>query len=120
MMRKLAQTFYRLIGLAFTMLGMWVLFVNLVEDRDPGWILVWILSAGFIGALGGILFLLSFDGPERFRSRQVRFLGWLGMLFLGVLPWSFQFVMLPLVLLVLPAMGMRPQLRGQASPKIQS
>ena len=42
------------------------------------------------------------------------------MLFLGFLPWSFQFVMLPLVLLVLPALGTRPQLTGAASPKIQS
>lgn len=119
-MKRLAQTFYRLIGLAFTMLGMWVLLVNFVEVRPWGLIIAWILSAGFLGAVGGVLFLLSFDGPARLRNRQVRLLGWVGMLFLGFLPWSFQFVMLPLVLLVLPALMMRPQLSGSASPRPQS
>jgi hypothetical protein len=104
-MRRLAPAFYRLIGLAVTLLGAWVLFINLVEVSYSGWVLAWILSAGFSGAVGGVLFLLSFDGPARARRRQVRLLGWLGMLFLALLPWSFQFVMLPLVLLTMPALN---------------
>lgn len=104
-MRRLGRAFYRLIGLAVTLLGAWVLFINLVDVSYSGWVLVWILSAGLLGAIGGVLFLLSFDGPPRARTRQVRLLGWLGMLFLALLPWSFQFVMLPLVLLTLPALA---------------
>jgi multisubunit Na+/H+ antiporter MnhB subunit len=104
-MRQLTQAFYRLVGLAVTLLGAWVLFINLVDISYSGWILVWILSAGLLGAIGGVLFLLSFDGPPTARTRQVRLLGWLCMLFLALLPWSFQFVMLPLVLLTLPALA---------------
>jgi hypothetical protein len=117
-MRRLAPTFCRLIGLASTMLGMWVLLINSVELSYSGWILAWILSAGFLGGIGGILFLLSFDGPARLRKLRVRLLGWAGMLFLAFLPWSFQFVLLPLVLLVLPALNV--QLPGSRSPETQS
>jgi len=117
-MRRLAQTFYRLMGLASTMLGMWVLLVNLVDVGYSGWILAWILSAGFLGAVGGVLFLLSFDGPARLRNRRVRLVGWAGMLFLAFLPWSFQFVMLPLVFLVLPALNV--QMPGSGSLETQS
>jgi hypothetical protein len=117
-MRRFALSFYRLIGLAFTLLGAWVLFINLAELSYSGFILVWVLSAGFQGALGGVLFLLSFDGPARLRSRHVRLLGWAGMLFLAFLPWSFQFVMLPLVLLVLPALNV--PLHGSGLPETQT
>jgi hypothetical protein len=117
-MRRLTHTFYRLIGLSSTMFGTWVLMVNLVEVSYAGWILAWILSAGFLGAIGGVLFLLSFDGPARFRSGQMRLLGWTGMLFSAFLPWSFQFVMLPFVLLVLPALNV--QLPRSRPPETQS
>ncbi len=119
-MRRLAQSFYRLVGLAFALLGAWVLFINVLEVSYSGWILVWILSAGFLGALGGVLFLLSFEGPARLRNRQVRLVGWLGILFLALLPWSFQFVMLPLALLLLPALNLRPHVTGSTSPKAWS
>jgi hypothetical protein len=105
LMKRLAQLFYRLMGLASAILGTWILVTNLVDISYSSWILAWILSAGLLGAVGGVLFLLSFDGPVRFRNRQMRLLGWAGMLFLAFLPWSFQFVMLPLVLLVLPALS---------------
>jgi hypothetical protein len=127
-MRQLAEQFSRLVGLTYVLLGAWVLLVNVVEVlsvngvevRYSGWILVWILSAGFLGALGGVLFLLSFDGPARLQNRRVRFVGWLGILFLALLPWSFQFVMLPLALLLLPALNLRPLVTGSTSPKTES
>ena len=56
-MRLLAQTFYRLLGLMFAMLGSWILYHNLAEIRYSGLILLWILSAGFFGVVGGLLFL---------------------------------------------------------------
>jgi hypothetical protein len=116
-MRRLVQSFYRLVGLAFALLGGWVLFINLVEVNYSGWILAWVLSAGFFGALGGVTFLLSFDGPEKLKNRRTRLLGWLGILFLALLPWSFQFVMLPLALLLIPALNMRPAAIRTASTR---
>ncbi len=115
-----SERFYRLVGLATTIFGLWVVFINLIEVSYSGWILTWILSAGFLGALGGVLFLLSFDGPPRLGTRKMRLFGWLGMLFLAFLPWSFQFVMLPLVLLVLPALITHSEFPGSAAPKTQS
>jgi hypothetical protein len=117
-MRRLAQAFYRLVGLAVTLFGAWVLLINLVDVSYSGWILAWILSAGLLGAVGGVIFLLSFDGPARLRTRQVRLLGWLGMAFSALMPWSFQFVMLPLVLLTLPALS-SPRLSGSTAPNTQ-
>jgi hypothetical protein len=115
-MRRLIQSFYRLVGLAFALLGGWVLFINLVEAGYSGWVRVWVLSAGLFGALGGVTFLLSFDGPEKLKNRRTRLLGWLGILYLALLPWSFQFVMLPLAMLLIPALNMRPGIIGTASP----
>ena len=117
-MRRLARAFYRLVGLAVTLFGAWVLLINLVDVSYSGWILAWILSAGLLGAVGGVIFLLSFDGPARLRTRQVRLLGWLGMVFSALMPWSFQFVMLPLVLLTLPALS-SPRLSGSTAPNTQ-
>ena len=118
-MRRLAQAFYRLVGLAVTLFGAWVLLINLVDVSYSGWILAWILSAGLLGAVGGAIFILSFDGPARLRTRQVRLLGWLGMVFSALMPWSFQFVMLPLVLLTLPALS-SPRLSGQPLQTLSS
>jgi len=114
--RHLAQPFYRLVGLAFTLLGIRILTVNLAELSYSGWILVWILSAGFLGVVGGLPFLLSFDGPARFRTPRLRLVGWLGMLLLALLPWSFQYVMVLLIALAYPA-ARQPQPKDRMSPE---
>jgi hypothetical protein len=119
-MRRLAQSFYRLVGLMFALLGAWVLYVNLPEINYSGWILVWILSAGLFGLVGGALFLLSFDGPVRLRASRVRLLGWLGIMVLALLPWTFQFVMLPLALLLIPALKVDPSTSDSATPQIEA
>jgi len=91
-----------------TMLGVWVLAINLIEDSYSGVIRVWILASGGLGAAGGLLYLLSFDGPDRFRTRWIRLSGWVGMLVLALLPWSFTFLVLPMVLLTIPTLLVRP------------
>lgn len=108
------MTLARFGGLVYAMFGGWVLIVNVIDHSNPGWTLAWVLTSGFFGALGGILFLLSFDGPDRLRSRRVRLLGWLGMLVLGILPWSYWFLTLPIVLLTIG--GARRVLPPCASP----
>ena len=90
--------------MAFVILGEWVFAVNLLEPRYSGWIRLWVLGSGVLGAVGGLAFLLSFDGPNRLRNRGVRFLGWMGMVAFAVLPWSFWFLMVLLTLLVIPTL----------------
>jgi hypothetical protein len=117
MLRRFARPFARLVGLAFTVLGVWILIVNLTEVSYSGWVLAWILSAGFIGAVGGLLFLVGFDGPARLRTHRVRLIGWVGMLVLALLPWSFQFVMLALIALAYPvARQPHPTVRVRPEP----
>jgi len=102
MSHRLSRIFARFVGLSFTILGIWIFAVSMVninDMSDSGGVLVWVITASALGAIGGILFLLSFDGPARFQTRKIRRYGWIGMVVLGLLPWSFWFVMLPLVLL---------------------
>ena len=94
----------RFVGLAFVMLGVWILVVNLLDIAYHGRWLALILGSGAAGAAGGTLYLLSFDGPGRFRSRPTRLVGWVGMLILALLPWSFWFVMQALVLVAVPSL----------------
>ncbi len=117
MLGRLTRTFGRLVGLTFTILGFWVLIVNVVEQAYAGWVLVWIIGAGLAGTAGGMLYLLSFDGPSRFRNRAARLIGWGGMLFLSVLPTSVTLVLFPLVLLAIPTLFLR---EDKGSPSVES
>jgi hypothetical protein len=58
-----------------------------------------VIGFGLVGVVGGVTFLLGWDGPVRFRSSMTRTLGWLGMMFMAFLPWSFTFLFFPLVAL---------------------
>jgi hypothetical protein len=91
-----------LVGLGFSLLGTWVLVINLIERRYEGATLAWILASGLAGGVGGGLFLLSIDGPPKFRSRPVRLTGWVGMLLLAAMPTSVSFLLLLLVVLTIP------------------
>lgn len=78
--------------------------INVVEVSYSGWILAWILFSGIAGAVGGVIYLLSFDGPERFRTRRHRFWGWGAMLLAFLLPTSLTLMLVPLVLLLIPSL----------------
>lgn len=93
-----------------TILGVWVLAINLTEDSYTGGIRAWILASAALGAVGGVLYLLSFDGPDPLRTRWARVAGWIGMLALAVLPWSFTFLVLPMFALTVPTLLWEPEL----------
>lgn len=98
-MKWLGWTLARLVAAAVALLGAWIFIVNLAErGYDQTWVFVWVLFSGLIGAVGGTVYLLSIDGPERFRTRSWRLWGWAGMLGSALLPHSFTFIVLPAVL----------------------
>ena len=105
MVRRFAATYARLVGLMVALLGAWLVSVNVIEHvlgentYEPASFLYLVIGLGLTGLVGGVAFLLSWDGPERFRSRAVRVMGWLGMVFMSLLPWTFSFVLFPLVAL---------------------
>lgn len=98
------SVFARFVGLLFALLGGWIFAINFFDNSYSGAVFAWIIVAGASGAIGGVLYLLSFDGPTRFRTLKVRLTGWVGMLILGLLPWSFAFLMIPLLLLTIPSL----------------
>jgi hypothetical protein len=98
----------RFVGLVFALLGLWILVGNLAVGGYRGAVLAWILSSGFLGFAGGVLYVLSFDGPARFRRRFVRGLGWAGMLALALLPTTLTIMLLILVLAAIPSLFVRP------------
>lgn len=114
MWRRLGHTLARFTGLIFTVLGLWVLVVNLVELSYSGGILAWILASGVLGCVGGLLYLLSFDGPERLQTRRVRIVGWVGMVGLALLPTSLSIALLVMVLLLIPTLVSR---RDEGAPE---
>lgn len=85
--------------------GVWLVSVNVIDHvfgentYDPPSTLYTVIGFGLVGLVGGVVFLLSWDGPDLFRSRALRVMGWLGMMFGSLLPWSFSFVFFPLVAL---------------------
>jgi hypothetical protein len=95
--------FARLTGLVVLLYGAWVVTINLFEAAtgsntyEPPWMLLVVLGFGAFGAVGGILFLLSIDGPPGFRTPMIRAIGWVGMFICSALPTSLFYVLLIMV-----------------------
>ena len=108
----MAKTFGRFVGLVLALYGYWILFVNITgalgmfggTRYEPWWVLPIVLFAGAAAGVGGTLFLLSLDGPSRFRSKRIRSWAVALMLTGGLLPTSLTLFVLPLALLVLPSL----------------
>jgi hypothetical protein len=97
------RIFARLTGVVVLLYGAWLFTINLFEavtdsnTYEPPWMLLVILGFGASGAFGGILFLLSIDGPSRFRTPMIRAIGWIGMFICSALPTSLFYVLLIMV-----------------------
>lgn len=96
--------FARFVAITVAILGAWIFVINLIQLDGGFWILVWVILSGLFGAVGGVLYLLSMDGPTRFQSRGWRILGWSAMLASVVLPTNLALMLIPLVLLLIPSL----------------
>lgn len=106
LLRWMGWTFARFVAVSVAILSGWMFVVNLpFQDRgwEP-WALVWILASGLAGAVGGVLYLLSIDGPRRFRTRAYRAWGWVAMLAAVILPTTLTIMLVPLVLVLAPSL----------------
>lgn len=104
-MRTVGLMFARFVALAMLLLGAWIFVINSIErGYDEPWVFLWVVFSGLVGAVGGTLYLLSIDGPERLRTRSWRMWGWGGMMASALLPHSFSFIVIPLVIALVPTL----------------
>lgn len=94
----------RFVGIAVLLYGGWILAGNAVvyiisDTQDSPAVVVAILASGLLGFLSALGFLLTFDGPNRWRNTKRRAATWVGMFLCGLLPSSLVVIVLPLVLL---------------------
>jgi hypothetical protein len=104
LLRWMGRTFVRFVAISVAILGVWMFILNLGASGWNPVTYVWILASGAAGAAGGVLFLLSIDGPLRFRTKRTRITGWVLMLASVLLPTSLTFMLVPLVLLLIPTL----------------
>jgi len=103
-MRALANRLARLVGIAVLLYSGVIFFGNAIgamagAEYDSVEIMLLIVGIGAIGLAGSIVFLLSLDGPESWRTTTRRVLGWIGMMIAAVLPTSWLFLIAPVTLL---------------------
>ena len=106
-MRPLATRLARVIGLAVLLYSLVILSGHLGALEEPSPNAVAVDTRHRSGAVGlpGVVFLLSLDGPERWRSTGRRAAGWTGMMIAAVLPTSWLYLIAPVTL---PVAGPHP------------
>jgi hypothetical protein len=102
--RPLATRLARVIGLAVLLYSLVIFLGNIVGAlggavSDTPWLLILVIAVGAVGLTGSIVFLLTLDGPERWRSTGRRAAGWTGMMIAAVLPTSWLYLIAPVTLL---------------------
>ena len=99
-MTALANRLARVIGIAVLLYSSVVFLGNLIgaiagAEYDSFGILLMVVAVGAIGLAGSIVFLLSLDGPETWRTTTRRAVGWAGMMIASLLPTSWLFLIAP-------------------------
>jgi hypothetical protein len=120
MLRWMALTFARFVGLSVTILGGWLVLGQAAQGGPVGSFVALIVAFGVIGMISGLAYLFSFDGPAPFRARWVRVLSWAGMMVSVLLPTSLRVMLVPMVVLVFPSVFLTPRQAGQAHAPVTS
>jgi hypothetical protein len=120
-MRPLATRLARVIGLAVLLYSLVIFLGNIVGALggavyDTPGLLLLVVAVGAVGLAGSIVYLLSLDGPERWRTTTRRALGWIGMMIAAVLPSSWLYLIAPVSLLGGLALLIPPEKTGPDNP----
>ena len=100
--------FARFVAVSVLILHTWMLLNHLTESGYSGWVYIWVMFSALSGAVGATLYLLTLDGPPRFRNRRTRMTGWVGMFVAVLLPTSLWLMLVPIVLALVPSLFMFP------------
>lgn len=114
----MARAFARFVAVIVMILGAFNVVSTVVglfnsEIEGPFLLLVLFLTTNVSGAVGGLAYLLSFDGPKYMRTQRMRLYGWGGMLIYSLLPTPLTLMILPMVVVVIPIF---PWFRAQEEP----
>ena len=117
---KMGLTFARFAGLVMLMSGVWLFAGNIgLVGGEYGygpWVLPWILGTGVASAVGGLFYLLSIDGPRRFRTTRTRRWSWAGMFIGALVPSLIAPFLLLVVLLASPTLFLLQTANGTEEP----
>lgn len=100
----------RFVGVILVLYGLLLTVANLVEliqgvdYTGPWWLVPWILGTGVAAIAGGTLFILTFDGPDRFATRGWRGLAIVLMFMAAILPSNLAPIVAVLGVLMLPSL----------------
>lgn len=114
----MGRAFARFVAAIVMILGAFALVSTVIglinsEIQSELLLLALFLSTSLAGAIGGLAYLLSFDGPKYLRTQRMRIYGWGGMLIHSLLPTPLILILLPMVIIVIPLL---PWLRVQEEP----
>lgn len=105
LLRWMGRVFARFVAVSVALISGWTFVVNVAQPGSwETWAYLWITASGLLGTVGGVAFLLSLDGPARFRVKRLRLGGWVMMLLAVLLPTSLTFMLVPLVLVLIPTL----------------
>ena len=120
-MRPLATRAARIIGLTVLFYSLVIFLGNIVGALagavyDTPALLLLVVAVGAVGLAGSIVYLLSLDGPKRWRTTRRRAAGWIGMMVAAVLPTSWLFLIAPVTLVGGLALLIPTEETGPESP----
>ena len=104
LLRWMGNTFARFVAFSIVVIGGYTFFINAIESNFDSGTRLLILLTSALGVVGGALYLISYDGPTRWRTEVVRRLGWGGMLVSALLPTSLTLMLVPMVALLIPTL----------------
>ena len=102
----------RFVGLIFVLYGALLFFGNLFSyfggNVDaPWWAISWVLASGLVAMGGGAGFIVTFDGPEKWRTRKRRAIAVAMMMLSSFVPSTVGAITFVLALLATPSTWVR-------------
>lgn len=94
----------RFVAVSVAILGGVMFFGNVANPGFQIWVWIWVLVSGLLGMAGGVGFMLTIDGPDRFRQKWVRAVSWAAMLVAVALPTSLTLMLAPLTFVLIVAL----------------
>lgn len=110
----------RFIGLVFILYGGLLFFGNLFgflggNVDAPWWAIAWVLVSGALAMTGGVTFILTFDGPVRWRTRPRRVVAVAMMMISSFVPSTVGAITFVFALLAIPSIWVKAEVSELAT-----